>query len=138
MINSRNIQDLTPATRSKALNFLVFCKDVGIDVILTSTFRDNASQAAIYAQGRTAPGKIVTWAQPGHSYHNYKLAFDFVPIVNGKAVWNDLTLWQRCGELAEKAGLEWGGRWKKKDRPHCQNTQGVTIAQLLAGTVNVS
>jgi hypothetical protein len=37
-------------------------------------------QAALYAKGRTSGGRIVTKAKPGQSYHNYGLAFDWVPI----------------------------------------------------------
>jgi len=37
-------------------------------------------QAALYAIGRTAPGKIVTKARPGESYHNHGLAYDWAPL----------------------------------------------------------
>jgi hypothetical protein len=39
----------------------------GLDLVLVQTWRDPAVQARLYAQGRTLPGKIVTWAQPGES-----------------------------------------------------------------------
>ena len=42
--------------------------------------RTMEEQAALYAKGRTAGGKIVTKAKPGQSYHNYGLAFDWVPL----------------------------------------------------------
>jgi peptidoglycan L-alanyl-D-glutamate endopeptidase CwlK len=133
MINSRLITDLTPDTQLKCKAFMAGCLLEGIDVIITSTYRDNESQAALYAQGRTKPGAIVTKAKQGHSYHNFRLAFDFVPIVNGKALWNDHKLWDKCGEVADLAGLEWGGTWRFKDKPHCQNTQGFSLAELRIG-----
>lgn len=134
MINSRKIDDLHPEVRSRCQAFIDHCAAVGIDVLVTSTFRDNESQAAIYAQGRTSPGRKVTNAQPGHSFHNYRLAFDFVPIVGGKAVWDDDALFKRCGEIGENCGLEWAGRWKSfPEYPHMQYTNGLTIADLLAG-----
>ena len=37
-------------------------------------------QAALYKIGRSVKGKIVTNARPGESYHNYGLAFDWVPL----------------------------------------------------------
>jgi peptidoglycan L-alanyl-D-glutamate endopeptidase CwlK len=135
MINSRSLDDLTPATREKCKAFIAGCLLEGVDVIITSTYRDNESQAALYAQGRTKPGAIVTKARPGHSFHNHRVAFDFVPVVNGKALWGDSRLWQICGSVAEKADLEWGGNWHFQDKPHCQNTQGYDIAQLLTGKV---
>lgn len=133
MINSRNIDDLTPDTAAKCRAFVAACALEGIDVSITSTFRDDASQASIYAKGRTAPGPRVTNAKPGYSMHNHRVAFDFVPVVDGKAVWNDDHLWAKCGMIGESVGLEWGGGWQSfVDKPHMQNTGGRTIAQLLA------
>jgi len=41
------------------------------DVLLICTFRTFEEQAAEYAKGRTKPGRIVTWAGPGESNHNF-------------------------------------------------------------------
>lgn len=66
-----------------------------------------------------AENRIVTWLKV--SPHCFGLAFDFVPIVGGRAVWNDEKLWERCGLVAESLDLEWGGRWKSfPDFPHVQ------------------
>lgn len=134
MIASRDIAELLPRVRALAQRFIDACHAQGIDVIITSTYRDNASQAALYAQGRTAPGAIVTNAQPGHSYHQYRCAFDFAPIVSGKIPWNDTGLFLRCGKIGESVGLEWAGRWHSfPESAHLQWTGGRTIGQLLAG-----
>lgn len=134
MINSRDIGGLHPKVQQLCNKFIAKCTRQGITVIITSTFRDFEAQTVLYAQGRTAPGKIVTKAKAGESIHNYRLAFDFVPTVNGKAIWNDTVLFEACGKIAEACGLEWGGSWKKfKDLPHCQYTQGLTLADLKAG-----
>jgi peptidoglycan L-alanyl-D-glutamate endopeptidase CwlK len=137
MINSRNIEDLHPIVKIKCQKFLDLCsiafKDTNIKVILTSTYRDNESQAKLYAQGRTEKGNIVTNAKAGKSYHNYKMAFDFLPTKDGKASWDDIKLWQKCGLLAKEAGLEWGGDWVYKDMPHAQYTGGLSISQLQNG-----
>lgn len=134
MINSRNINDLHPKVANMANQFINRCKAAGIDVIITSTYRDIASQNALYAQGRTTPGKKVTNAKGGQSFHNWKVAFDFCPIVNGKAVWNDVALFTKCGEIAEGVGLEWAGRWVKfKELAHCQYTGGLTLTDFQKG-----
>jgi peptidoglycan LD-endopeptidase CwlK len=134
MINSRDINALNPVVANKCRAFIEKCKANGIDVIITSTYRDAESQNALYAQGRTLPGKKVTNAKAGQSWHNYKLAFDFVPIVHGKAQWNDIKLFTKCGEIAESCGLEWAGRWTRfKEYAHCQWSDGLTLAQLQAG-----
>lgn len=135
MINSRDLKDLNPKVAAMCAAFIDECKKLGIDVLITSTLRDNESQNALYAQGRTVKGSIVTNAKAGQSFHNYGLAFDFCPIVNGKCQWNDLDLFKRCGVIAESVGLEWAGRWAGKFREsiHCQYTGGLTIQDLQAG-----
>lgn len=134
MVNSRNINDLLPKVSAMASEFINRCKAAGIDVIITSTYRDAESQNALYAQGRTTPGKKVTNAKGGQSYHNWKVAFDFCPLVNGKPAWNDTALFTKCGEIAESVGLEWAGRWVKfKELAHCQYTNGLKIADFQAG-----
>ena len=136
MINSRSLKDLLPVVAAKADAFVTACRAAGIEVLITSTFRDHESQNALYAQGRTVPGKRVTNAKGGQSMHNWKCAFDFVPIVHGKAMWDDARAFKRCGVIAESLGLEWGGRWTSRpDAPHCQYTGGLTLADLQAGRV---
>jgi peptidoglycan L-alanyl-D-glutamate endopeptidase CwlK len=134
MKNSRDIGDLHPQVASKCRDFIQRCKDAGIDVIITSTYRDNESQNALYAQGRTTPGKRVTNAKAGQSFHNYHVAFDFVPVVHGKADWNNSAVFIKCGEIAESIGLEWAGRWRTfKELAHCQYTGGLTLKDFQAG-----
>lgn len=134
MINSRDIKELLPNVASMAEAFVKRCDEIGIDAIITSTYRDFESQQVIYNQGRVTPGKIVTWAKPGQSYHNFRCAFDFVPVVHGKAQWKDEALFAKCGEIAESVGLEWSGRWKRrKETAHCQYTGGLTLKDLNEG-----
>jgi peptidoglycan L-alanyl-D-glutamate endopeptidase CwlK len=114
------------------------CTAEGIDVLITCTYRSAQEQDELYAQGRTKPGRIVTKARGGQSYHQYRVAYDVVPLRNGKPVWGtrdaDGALWQRVGELGEKAGLEWAGRWvRMKEFPHFQYTGGKTISHFQKG-----
>ena len=143
---SRKLEDLHPDLQPLAHQFLAECERTALEVLIICTYRSNSEQAALYAQGRTLPGKIVTWAQPGHSFHNYtnadglpaSKAFDFVVLRHGKIIWgtggngidddpsddgtDDLELWQRAGSVAESLGLAWAGRWPKGQRefPHVQ------------------
>ena len=134
MINSRDLKDLLPRTAAKAGHFINECKIAGIDILITSTYRDAESQNALYAQGRSKPGKIVTSVQGGYSFHNHRVAFDVVPIVNGKAVWDDLMLWTRVGAIGALCDLEWGGYWQRwKDKPHFQDPAGYTIDDYIKG-----
>ena len=136
MINSRKLEDLLPQVRGRVEAFLKAAEEAGIDLLVTSTYRDNASQDALYAQGRTAPGKVVTNAKAGQSYHNYRCAVDVVPLRNGKPVWDTKDpVWQTVGRLGKAAGLEWAGDWKGKfkEMAHFQYTGGLTLVQLQQG-----
>jgi len=140
MINSRKIEDLLPIVQTMCREFVEKCDKAGIDVIITSTYRDAESQAVLYARGRenskifAKNSRIVTNAKPGQSYHNWRVAFDFVPIVNGKAVWNDTALFTQCGKIAESVGLEWAGRWTRfREMAHCQFTGGLKISDFQNG-----
>ena len=79
--------------------------------------RTMEEQAALYAKGRTVSGKIVTKAKPGESYHNYGLAFDWVPLKqSGKnadlwiADWDNETafrLGEHVGISFRLVGISW-------------------------------
>ena len=134
MINSRSLDDLAPPAKQLAEAFIAAAKAEGIDLLVTSTYRDSESQDALYAQGRTTPGNIVTRAKAGQSWHNWRCALDVVPLVNGKAIWDDQALWKQVGEIGKSCGLEWAGDWVTfKEFPHFQYTGGLTLAQLQQG-----
>ncbi len=136
MRTSRSLFDLQPHVEVKARGLIERCAEAGVDIIVTSTLRDFEAQQALYDQGRTTPGDIVTKSKPGYSAHNYGLAFDVVPLRSGKPVWGtkaeeDKLLWQKVGVLGESLGLEWGGRWKNLlDYPHFQMLGGKTIEEM--------
>lgn len=119
---SRKIEDLTPATQVKYHAFKEVMEGVGIDFIVTCTLRTQAEQNALYAQGRTTPGKIVTWTH--NSNHIKGTAFDIVIMKNGKPSW-DTTMpeWKQAGALGVSVGLIWGGNWEKTDFPHFENKE---------------
>ena len=135
MINSRSLDDLIPPAKERVERFLSLCKDQGIDLLVTSTYRDNESQQALYEQGRTTAGKVVTNAKAGDSWHNWRCAVDVVPMVNGKPNWDGLhPVWDQIGQLGEQAGLEWAGRWRTfKELAHFQYTGGLTLTDLKEG-----
>ena len=135
MLNSRSLDDLIPPAKERVERFLSLCKDEGIDLLVTSTYRDNESQQALYEQGRTTAGKVVTNAKAGDSWHNWRCAVDVVPLVNGKPNWDGLhPVWDQIGQLGEQAGLEWAGRWRSfKELAHFQYTGGLTLTDLKEG-----
>ena len=135
MINSRSLDDLIIPAKERVEHFLSLCKDSGIDLLVTSTYRDNESQQALYEQGRTTAGKVVTNAKAGDSWHNWRCAVDVVPMVNGKPDWDGShPIWVKVGELGQQAGLEWAGEWRTfKELAHFQYTGGLTLTDLKEG-----
>ena len=139
MINSRDFDKLRPRTREKAIAFQTACREAGVPVLIYQTLRDKEYQDSLYAQGRTKPGKIVTNARGGSSFHEYGVAFDFVPLVEGKPAWNDKERYDRCIRIGEGLSLESGKHFKDSkgrplvDMPHMQDTLGFTIADYAAG-----
>ena len=135
MITSRSLDDLLPVVRAKALAHQEACKEEGIDLLIYCTYRDNEAQEALYLQGRTTAGAIVTNARGGDSYHNYRCAYDCVPLVGGKPAWNDTKLYAKVGQLGESVGLQWSGRWsgKLKETAHFQYTAGLSLHDLKSG-----
>ena len=132
---SRSLDDLLPVVKEKALLFKEECEKQGMDILIYCTYRANEEQDELYKQGRSKPGRIVTNARGGESWHNHRCAFDFVPLVAGKPAWDDANLYRKAGVIAESVGLEWAGRWvgKLRETAHCQYTGGLTLAQLKSG-----
>ena len=92
----------------------------GIRIKVISGFRTYAEQDALYAQGRTTTGSIVTKAKSGYSNHNFGIAFD-VGVFEENNYLDDSPKYKAVGVLGTDLGLEWGGNWKTiVDQPHFQ------------------
>lgn len=130
------IKKLHPKVRDKfmaAYLEAVRVTPVGVHPFITQGMRTFAESDALYAQGRTKPGNIVTNAKAGQSYHNYGLAVDFVNQVNGVAKWTVDDNWMKVVAVFKKHGFSWGGDWKSiKDYPHFEMSLGYSVSQLLA------
>jgi hypothetical protein len=73
---------------------------------VTEGLRTWAEQAQLWAQGRTAPGTIVTDAAPGYSWHNFGCAVDLVPMIDLGPDWNIThPVWQRMMAVGDSLGL---------------------------------
>jgi hypothetical protein len=97
--------------------------DDGTVFRVTQGYRSWAEQDALYQQGRTTLGEIVTDAPAGSSWHEYGLACDVVPM-DPLPDWN-LThpAWARLVAAGESLGLYSGDEFThRKDEPHFQLT----------------
>lgn len=107
---------LHPKYRQSFIDFIDACeKETGLTFRIVQGLRTIQEQNDLYAIGRTkdVDKPVVTRAKGGQSFHNYGLAIDIVPIVNGKADWdfdfNNLL------HIATAFGFTWGGAWKDFD-----------------------
>lgn len=136
-MSSRKLGDLAAPALTRFLEFEKKLTESGIDFVRACTYRSSEEQDALYAQGRTTPGMIVTWAKGGQSPHNAtedgfptSRAADYYPLRNGKLAGTetdmDRALWAAMGALGMECGLEWGGGWtaRKHDYPHFQLPKG--------------
>lgn len=126
---SRALTDLDPRLRDKCNQFLVQCLAEGLNVFITQTYRPDLEQDHDYAQGRTAPGPVITNARAGQSPHNCTdvlgnpaaRAFDFaVKTTEGSLDWNASDAqWQRAIDIGTSLGLISGSTFHSlKDNPH--------------------
>jgi peptidoglycan L-alanyl-D-glutamate endopeptidase CwlK len=154
---SRSLVDLTDEIRLRAQTMLTLALEDGLDLLVYCTYRTPEEQARLYRRGRSLieiesraqelstdwqrpdlaeillevgpqyGRRIVTYAAPGQSAHQYRVAWDAVPMRAGKPVWHteeqqDRDLWMRYGRVVESIRMDWAGNWSEERRefPHAQ------------------
>ena len=137
-ITLERIEKAHPVLREELKELYLECNNnivpEGKRLRFSDVFRSFDEQQQLYDQGRTTPGKIVTNAAPGQSFHNYGLAFDIVILYGPNfryASYAVNALWMQIVNFFKSHGYEWGGDWKFGDYPHLQKTFGYTWQQLL-------
>lgn len=143
--NQKFIDKLHPSIRTPTLSSIIAAEAAltgRAQPIITFGLRTFAEQQAIYDQGRTKPGQIVTKAKPGQSFHNYGLAIDIALLIDNKTLSWDTNKdwdadrqsdWMEVVAVFKREGFVWGGDWRSfKDMPHFEMTFNHTWQQLLA------
>ena len=92
----------------------------GYEMVLLEGYRSPERQNEL-----ADAGSNVTNARAFQSYHQFGLAGDCAFLRDGKVVISERDTWamrgyQLYGEVAEAAGLTWGGRWKMMDFGHTE------------------
>jgi len=134
--STARLSGLHPVVRAATERLIDLSYKAGVPIVITQGFRSIAEQDALYAQGRTKPGKIVTNARGGYSNHNFGVAIDFAVLESdGKNVsWSVDARWMTVVSIAKQLGFEWGGDWKSfVDTPHFEMTFGISTANWRAG-----
>ena len=142
-VTLQRIQTMHPKLRAELLTIYGEIQATGVNVRFTHTLRTFAEQDALYAIGRTKPGKKVTWAKSGASWHQWGLAVDFCLLLPDKTVSWDMNKdmdfdkikdWVEVVGIFKRHGWEWGGDFVGKfDGPHLEKRiNKLTITQALA------
>lgn len=159
---SRSLKKLVPEAAQKAERVRTYCAVRGVPILIYCTLRSLEEQAKLYRQSRSyativakmnaltdagfgflaeiiekvgpQSGPHVTNAAPGESWHNYAEAFDAVPLLGGKALWQyegNEKAWNTYGEAVRKEGMQWAGDWKTfRELPHAQLSQAGNPLEL--------
>lgn len=141
--SAKHLQSLHPDVRDAFTQFLVEARELvakhGLDYKAICGTRSWEEQEALYAKGRTVPGRIVTNAPPGSSMHNFGLAID-CGVFKGKVYMDDGTvadkktadlMHKHVSTLCTKHKLRWGGNFKKLyDAPHFEYDSPHSLADL--------
>ena len=127
--NRAALAELAPNTKAAALKWYDFLKKEGIDLLIYDARRTEAEQRANVASGASQTMK---------SYHLVGQALDFVPVKNGKAIWNgyESADIKKAIKEAKRLGFEWGGDWRGfVDKPHLQyNYKGYGTDKTLSAS----
>lgn len=126
-ISQTRLADLHPALAAKIrqMSEMLELDNPPITFRVTQGLRSWSEQLALYSQGRTTAGKIVTDAKPGYSWHQFGLAADIVPFaIDGSIDWNtEHPTWKRLIQVGESLGLTAGATFRTfPDEPHFQLT----------------
>ena len=136
--SAQNIATLLPPVQPLAQSLIADAATAGISIKIISGTRTYEEQDALYEQGRTKPGRIVTNARGGYSNHNFGVAFDIGVFEGGRYI-DESPAYKAVGALGKQLGLEWGGDWKSiQDEPHFElrpawardMSEGAMLAEL--------
>jgi hypothetical protein len=80
-----------------------------VDLDITNAWRGEVEQNECFLRGNSN-------ARWGSSPHNFGVAFDCAPIIDGKLYWPDETsphfhVWKKIMNAGENVGLRWGNDW---------------------------
>jgi hypothetical protein len=135
----RAVKDLHPEVAYRLAKLEAACMALGIHIFLTDGYRSSIEQNHLYAKGRTKPGKKVTKAKAGKSWHNTKKnelpmarAIDIrfrKPFKNDKQGRPDYkSYWAKpperlmklVADMCIQLGFEVGYYWPSPDKPHAE------------------
>jgi peptidoglycan L-alanyl-D-glutamate endopeptidase CwlK len=123
------LKGVHPECAHRVLSVMAAMEAIGYPMTITDAVRTTAEQVALYAQGRTTPGLIVTNCDGIHTLSNHQPKADGL----GRAIdcaflderlqpnWSAAYPWAAYGACGRALGLVWGGAFTSPvDRPHLE------------------
>lgn len=154
-ISEDRVRKLHPSIRAEVeetINKIEALMPTSMKIRVVQGLRTIEEQNNLYAIGRTIPGKRVTNAKGGKSYHNYGLAIDFAMMYDkdGNGSYESLSWdifydhdkngkrdWLQVVDEFKSLGYGYGGDWKSlKDYPHLEKTFGFKPSMLFEKYLN--
>ena len=131
---TNRLHGVHPELVDKVTRILRAMDALGFPMMVTEGLRSRERQQQLYAQGRTKPGKIVTYLDGVVRKSNHQAKADgyghavdcaFLVDIDGDGPddpsWAERHPWALFGAMAVALGLTWGGNWKTLvDRPHVE------------------
>ncbi len=130
--------DLLPLVKDKVATLIEVCDLLDMPIKIVSGYRSHEAQNALYSQGRTTKGNIVTNAKGGESMHNFGVAVDYAFV--GSTPYPPITdkKWKLVNDMAEQLGFYSYGNSLKWDYGHLQLTLGYSEKDFRDGKVDYS
>ena len=132
---SRSLDDLDPGTRVRVRAIMAAMEAYGYPLFIVRTYDPLSRQAKLFAQGRTAPGNIVTKVKRG--WHNLRkngkpraravdFAFKKQKRFPGRKNFSKKWPWDRIRKIANGCDMKKTLKW---DLGHMVDSQGETFSQ---------
>lgn len=128
-VSEERLETVYPELARRIRTMADILEGEGVHLRVTQGLRSWHDQDQLWMQGRDRAGNvvdaktIVTHAPPGHSWHNFALAVDVVPMsLEGQPDWNPKhPVWDRIIKVGAAMGLDSGSVWRTfPDYPHFQ------------------
>lgn len=120
------LRDVDPRLVAAVETIFPIMSILGHPMFVVEGVRSAARQQALWAQGRTAPGKVVTYCDGVERRSKHQVdprtgKGSAVDCAFQEDPWGERHPWEVYGALVKHLGLKWGGGFSKlADRPHAE------------------
>lgn len=126
--NDAEIETLDPVFQVVAKEAMQEAEEAGLDILITEGYRTRERSDQLHED------PLVYAVAGGWSMHNFRVAFDCVPVrSDGSVNYGDTDMYRKFAAICKKHGMDWGGDWKQRDLPHFEYTQGHDIYYFRKG-----